>query len=120
MAARVRWEYDTLTPNLQRLPEEIEKEAYRRLEAFVGRLVTFMRDNASWQDQTGDARRGLNAEAYRSFRQLGIVFYHSVDYGIWLEIRWSGRYAILIPTLEQMGPELMQSLEGLLEEMSFV
>jgi hypothetical protein len=39
-----------------------------------------------------------------------IDLFHTVEYGIWLEIRWDGRFAIIQPTLEHFGPEVMGSL----------
>jgi len=42
-----------------------------------------------------------------------MVLYHTVEYGIWLEIRWNGQYAIIIPTIEHMGPVIMAELESL-------
>jgi hypothetical protein len=67
--------------------------------------------NAPWEDQTGDARDGLTAQANFEFTKYTIVLFHTVDYGIWLEIRWNGRYAIILPTLEHKGHELMTRLE---------
>lgn len=71
----------------------------------------YMKDNAPWEDQTGDARDGLTAQAKFSFTKYTIVLFHTVDYGIWLEIRWDGKFAIIIPTIEAMGPELMARLD---------
>lgn len=69
-----------------------------------------MRDNAPWTDRTGNARNGLKAEHQKQeMRWHQLTLSHSVPYGIWLEVRWSGRYAILNPTLEKIGPELMRT-----------
>jgi hypothetical protein len=78
-------------------------------------VESYMKNNAPWTDRTGNARNGLAARAYESGNEVGIVLYHQVSYGIWLEVRWSGRYAIINPTIEEMGPRVMQQFSNLLE-----
>jgi len=34
------------------------------------------------------------------------VVYHTMPYGLWLEVRWSGRYAIIGPTMLHIAPQL--------------
>lgn len=94
----------------------------------AGEIQQWMQDNAPWEDQTGAAREGLRATVGREntggdiARELaggssgdnfefGIVVYHTVDYGIWLEIRWNGKYAIIQPTIEHWGHAVMGALE---------
>lgn len=73
-------------------------------------IQQYARDNAPWDDISGEARAGLTAEVVRELFVTYIVLYHTVDYGIWLEIRWDGRFAIIEPTLEKFGPETMGGL----------
>jgi hypothetical protein len=35
-----------------------------------------------------------------------LILLHSMPYGIWLEVRWSGRYAIIGPTMFTVAQEL--------------
>jgi hypothetical protein len=70
----------------------------------------YARSHAPWEDRTGDARDGLTAEGDFSFVSYTITLYHTVDYGIWLETRWHGKYAIILPTIEVMGPRFMAEL----------
>jgi hypothetical protein len=71
----------------------------------------YAQTHAPWEDQTGDARDGLTAEGDYSFYKYTIVLYHVVDYGIWLEIRWNGRWAIIMPTLEHYAPIFVAELQ---------
>ena len=80
-------------------------------QGFAQRVQEYARANAPWEDRSGDARDGLTAKGYYKFTKYEIVLYHTVDYGIWLEVRWGGRYAIIIPTIEHMGREFMQELD---------
>jgi len=81
------------------------------VRGFAREVEAYAKENAPWEDQTGDARDGLTAQAKFSFTKYTIWLYHTVDYGIWLEIRWDGKFAIIMPTIEAMGPELMRRLD---------
>jgi hypothetical protein len=78
-----------------------------------------MNFNAPWTDRTGNARQGLAAQAFDEGANQGIVLFHQVPYGIWLEVRFSGRYAIIEPTIDVMGPQVMESLNNILGEIRF-
>jgi hypothetical protein len=80
-------------------------------KGFAKRVEQYAKSNAPWADRTGAARDGLTAEGYFRLTQYTIVLYHTVDYGIWLEIRWNGRYAIIMPTIEAMGREFMGEIQ---------
>lgn len=76
-------------------------------------MVTWAQANATWTDRTGVARAGLSYEVLEEGTPT-VVFFHTASYGVWLEIRWSGKYAIIVPTIEKFGPEMMTRLEGLI------
>lgn len=69
--------------------------------------------NAPWSDITGAARAGLIAEVYNDWGVAVIELAHSVDYGIWLELIQDGRFAIIMPTLEALGPEIIEDAGGM-------
>jgi len=78
------------------------------------RVIAFAKQNAPWRDQTGAARAGLRVDVeWRPMKLHAIHLFHSVLYGIWLEIRFAGKYAIIIPTLKDQGPATMKLLRGL-------
>lgn len=68
---------------------------------------------APWTDQSGNARSGLHADV-RSIdngNAFELIMAHSVFYGIFLETRFSGKYAILMPTVNHIGAQLLQKIE---------
>lgn len=79
----------------------------------ASRAVAYAKRNAPWQDQTSNARNGLFATAQRNRPKYAIIIGHSVPYGVWLEVRWSGRYQIIRPTVDHEGPELMKTVSNL-------
>lgn len=72
-----------------------------------------MKTGAPWHDDTGAARAGLHTETQFPRDKYIIVFAHSVDYGIWLEVSHDRKYEIIMPTVESVGHDLMQSLSHL-------
>lgn len=78
---------------------------------FAKRVENYAKQNAPWDDRTGDARDGLTAKGHFRLTQYTIELYHTVEYGIWLEIRWDGYYGIILPTIEAMGRQFIDELD---------
>lgn len=112
--ARLSMESDTLTPSIKALSGEIERILKTTFRYYEPRVENFMKLNAPWTDQTGNARNGLAARSGMTGKTHWIVAFHQVPYGIWLEVRFQGRNAIILPTIEKFGPEIMSSLKGIL------
>jgi len=113
--AHIRWT-GTLVGNLTTL----EARQMAAIAASAGLIASegegYMRSNAPWTDRTGNARNGLRGEAQveGGGRRATVVYYHSVSYGIWLEVANSGTYQIINPTLQVMGPRWMSLLAGMI------
>jgi hypothetical protein len=80
------------------LEEDVLKTAIEALD--------WAKENAPWQDITGDARNGLDTEVEWDGDAIVWTLYHTVTYGIWLETIQNGMWAIIMPTLEQFGPQI--------------
>ena len=112
--ARIRWYYDTLTPRSAKFAVVADLAAREILQHAAEAVEQYAQANAPWEDQSGAARDGLTAEYEDAgLFKHAIILYHTVDYGIWLEIRWNGRYAIIIPTIEHMGPTVMAATSNM-------
>jgi hypothetical protein len=79
------------------------------------KVQDYMRGNAKWTDRTGNARGGLFAK-YDNLSEgtFGITLYHTMPYGIWLEVKHSGQYAIIFPTVSHEGQRIFEGIRGLL------
>lgn len=97
---------DTLTKGLNNLNVDILDIVFKVFQYWRIRAVNEMRTNATWTDRTGNARNGLNATIYDTPEYIDLVLYHQVPYGVFLEVRWSGRYAIIGPTMVSIAPRL--------------
>lgn len=113
---KISWQDGGLGESLFEGDQRVLDQVWAVMEYQAPKVETHMKVNAPWTDQTGNARQGLRAEAFREDDNMGIVLYHTVPYGIWLEVLHSGAYAIIGPTIEVMGPQVMQSVEHIMEE----
>lgn len=100
----IEWKGD-LTGNMATLGTRVKARMVATARYVAPQIQSDMRANARWQDQTGNARNGLFAQVQTTTNEVAIVLYHSVPYGIWLELRWSGKYAIITPSLAKWGPK---------------
>ena len=106
------WYYDTLNPSLAVFTARVLVVTDQILEHMAEKVQAYAQENAPWEDQTGAAREGLTAIVDLGGLRHAIILYHTVEYGIWLEIKHSGLYAIILPTIEVMGPQVMLELQG--------
>ena len=113
------WEETSLFVNLKNAERKLHRELDIIMQANAPQVEANMKINAPWNDDTGNARQGLGARAFSEENNHGIVLFHSVAYGICLEVRWNGRYAIILPTIEAYGPQIMDQCKGLLGRMNF-
>lgn len=109
-----RWEGDLKPERF----DQMERSIQRAMVAAAGKTATdaqaWMRTNAKWRDQTGNARNGLGTQVITSDGHVQVVLYHSVPYGIWLEVRWDGKYAIIEPAIRHHAPKMMELIAKLL------
>ena len=111
MASGVSIDTSKLSAKTKALPVVIDQVVSQVLEYHAPQVASYAKQNAPWKDQTGNARNGLDAKTYRNGIKRGIVLFHQVPYGIWLEVRFDGRNAIIVPTIQHEGPEVMKTLD---------
>lgn len=102
---------DKLSPGIGLYGVELVHTVTRVMEDYAKEMEDYMKANAPWEDQSGEARAGLTAVVEEHPVQPVIYLYHTMSYGKWLEIRWNGLYAIILPTIEDMGPGLIRAIE---------
>jgi hypothetical protein len=108
------WSPDTLTPGLAAFPVKLATRLGIFFEMQSNKVQDYMRNNAPWTDRTGNARQGLFAKSAKDGAGWVITAYHTVPYGIWLEVAHSGHYAIINPTIQAEGRRIMKDLNGFL------
>lgn len=109
MARGFRLEGD-LTRRLNQVGPSVKRAMVASANYAATQSESYMRENAPWTDRTGAARNGLRADVQVSTNKVALILYHSVAYGVFLEVRWGGKYAILQPTMEVAGGIWMEAL----------
>lgn len=97
---------NTLSPELRNLDDRGVRAIRIIMDYWATRAVSQMRAGARWTDRTGNARNGLAAIRQNESDGASLTLYHTMPYGIWLEVRWSGRYAIIGPTMDDIAPQI--------------
>lgn len=105
--------------NLDKFEEQAFQFVTLATDFAADQTVAQMKLKAPWTDRTGAARAGLHANVghHKSTGRHDVTFAHGVDYGIWLEVANSGKYAIIMPTVLAVGKEIMKALEGMLNHL---
>lgn len=106
-ALTMSWEGDLTEQRIQQMGPMIKRAMVAAASRTAPQAEGWMRSNARWIDRTGNARNGLRATTQISTNQVAVVLSHSVPYGIWLEVRWSGRYAIIEPAINEFAPRMI-------------
>jgi len=123
----IEFTFNTLTPGLDAAVAAVGTKIDAILQHYEVQAQNDMRISAPWKDQTGNARQGLFAQAIitagsgvRGRDSTGrftsgadehaLVLYHTVPYGLFLETKNSGVYRVIVPTMEVIGPQIMNDL----------
>ena len=80
-------------------------------------LESYAKQNAPWTDRTTMARKSLRGDAMKIENGVRITLSHGVEYGMWLELANEKRYAIVKPTIEVKGKDVLNGYENLLNKM---
>jgi hypothetical protein len=111
------WEGEVeLARSIKEITPGIKRAMVAAAEYNGPKMVSWMKSNAKWVDRTSNARNGLGGQTLVSGNSVQIVVFHSVPYGIWLEVRWSGRYGIINPAIEEWFPKVMNTLGNLIQK----
>lgn len=105
------FKFDNLSPRLKMLMPKLDAAVNEIFDYAALQAESDMRTRASWQDRTGNARAGLMAE-HESIPMVRhtLILYHSMPYGIYLEVRWSGKYAVIGPVMLSTSDRLNELL----------
>lgn len=112
MQARIELDMGKIKAGSQITLEKLNRNIAAVMERESIQAENWMKSNAPWKDRTSNARNGLRCNYTGSGDGHTMDFFHSVPYGIWLEIRFEGRNAIIGPALEHFAPRVMSGIEG--------
>lgn len=114
---RAKIKRDTLTPGLHIFDERIQEALLALLDYWGIKGTSEMRTGARWTDRTTNARNSLDYQVNKRGNEFSITYYGGMHYNIWLEIRWSGKYAITGPVMISVAPRLREMLSDILDQL---
>lgn len=74
-------------------------------------MEAYAKSNRVWTDRTSDARDRLKGDSKSMGTRVRCSISHGVDYGIYLEMCNEGKYRILKPTIDTVGPKAVKGLD---------
>ncbi len=115
--SKITFDYSDFTKQMTALNDKVDYAVQMLAKTDAGELRSYMQTNRPWTDRTGEAKRQLNAVVSKpSEHEIRITLSHGVYYGIWLELAHGKKYAILQPTLNTKGKEVIKDFEDLIKK----
>ena len=109
MASSFHFEGD-LVARINQMGPKVKRGMVAGANITKTQAISHMRSTAPWTDRTGAARAGLNADVQVATNSVALILYHSVPYGIYLETRWGGRYAVIRPAIPVMAQLMVSNI----------
>jgi hypothetical protein len=104
---------ESLSDDFERWGNKLVDNAFNVAKALAADWESYAKAFGSWEDQTGEARRRLEAFAIREGAIITIILRHGVFYGFFLETMQGGRFAIIGPSTPLFGKRMMERLNGI-------
>ena len=99
---------------LKQYERDLSDALYQLALSFAPKIEAHMKATASWVDRTGNLRASHYAAVERLVNEIAIYIDYGLDYGVYLEFKNAGRYAIIGPTLDKFGPEIWAAVKALI------
>lgn len=116
MSVKVRWENtERVARNIGKFGGDARKAVVDLLKTWERQIEAYAKQNAKWRDRTGNARQNLFSHTDDEGNSIKLYLSHRMDYGLWLELKYSGRYAIVMPTLQAHERQIMDSVRRLFQ-----
>lgn len=110
----MKWRGDReMKRRMEQYGRDCRAAVHQLAEQFKAEIESDAKVNVPWEDRTTNARQTLFSVVDSETGRTTIYLSHGVDYGVMLELRYQGRYAIIMPTLEKFYPIIQRELREL-------
>jgi hypothetical protein len=100
------------------IEREYADELLRRIRKLMADAApeaeAHMKAVGPWRDRTGAARKLLMAETVDGGDEITLYLVHGAAHGIFLELRWGGKYAVIVPTTHEFAARIRSRLQGIM------
>lgn len=96
--------------------QSIHRAVSQLAQRYAPVMENWMKENAPWTDRTANARQGLYTEVTENIARtmIAIILSHGVHYGLFLEVKQAGKYAIVNPAIDYWGPKIWADVRAML------
>lgn len=119
--SEITWVTNSLKINLAGATAKATHYLAKTTDFYSLRSMSAAKKSAKWTDRSGNARNGLfsdyNIDSSSAGSTYQIDLYHRVNYGVWLEIRWGGKWGIINRTVESEGPKFFATANAVMAKM---
>jgi len=99
---------------MQSYADKVEYALVQVATYFKAVFEAYAKENASWTDRSANARQTLHAWVNEvSHDTVELYLSHGVEYGLWLEVRFAGKYQIVWPTIQAHLQAVSLMLKGI-------
>lgn len=113
----VVWVKDTLNIGLDKFSPELDAKIAVIVDRQADVGTSMMKQGAPWTDRTGNARATLAVDAKHKDHEHQLILHGGMPYQIFLELSHGGRFAIIAPTIPELGRKTMELCNGLMAMM---
>lgn len=118
MSSDLRMDQDDLERGLSDFEARLMEAVRAYAQASSNKLEAYAKENARWQNHTGDARRRLKGDSLPIENGYKLRLAHGVDYGVFLEMAHERRFAIIEETIQRVGSsEILPGFQHLLDRL---
>lgn len=113
----INWTATPLSKRMLAMEKKVGPAMLMYMNTKASEVESYMKLNRPWTDRTNMAKATLNTKVSQPDENtIRMTLAHGVDYGIWLELAHEKNYAIIGPTLNIKGPEVIQGMQGLISK----
>lgn len=94
--------------------DELLRRIRRLMAEAAPQAEAHMKTTAPWRDRTGQARKLLMAQTVDDGDHITLYLIHGAAHGIWLELRYGGKYAVIVPTTHEFAARIRTRLQGIM------
>jgi len=102
---------ETVTANMGKYGEQAKGAIANVFDYWIPQIERHAKTSAPWTDRTANARSGLYAWKDTKDGKLRLYLSQTVYYGLWLEVRFAGKYAVIEPTLSLYQRRVMRMIQ---------
>jgi hypothetical protein len=115
MSARVEWTgVQRIKQGMQTYEQKVRGAIVAVAQYWAAVFEKYAKEEAPWTDRTANARQSLHAWIEElSNDTVELWLSHGMEYGVFLETRFAGRYQIIWPTIEAHLSEIHKMLKGI-------